>query len=315
MKTHLTSFGLSLLLLTGAMGTPDRLVEIVEDFFGSNEMGFAILRTETDNLGSYYSSRVRRYFDEYEKTPREQGRSLAIAKRVRSVLLLDAKYSRGLEPEPSEQILSQDNSIVFADLLKKYPARAVPWTKERQAKLTYGKKEGVYAGRLGIVTHGETISEVFGLEGDDHEAVLDEVMEDMNCIYLRLSTVLEGDEGDRQTRWICNVPAKTEQIKAHLDLEPHCLAAGNHKTREDAVKHAKQVLKAAAANKYPIHELHVWSASISNGERFFTVAIYGMMQGIQSERFERLKKIMGPDIAPTSTESFFEHTWVIPPGP
>ena len=43
--------------------TPDHAVSVTERVLGSNPIGFAVLRTETDNLASYYSSRVTTWLD------------------------------------------------------------------------------------------------------------------------------------------------------------------------------------------------------------------------------------------------------------
>jgi len=309
MKTLFITLALVILPIPMLLGTPDRSVEVVEEFLGSNETGFAILRSEYDNLGSYYSNRVSRYLDEYEKTPKEEGRALAIAKRVKSALLLDTKNFHD-QGESSETVLAQDNSIAFAELLRKYPVRGRTWSQEQTSKLTHGKKQGVYAGHFHVVSHWEVATEVFGFASDDHECVLEEVKEDKNCIYLRLSTREGEDEGDRQTRWICNVPAKTSQILAHLALEPVCLAAGRHPTLQDAVQHAQNILKKAAAEKHPIFELHVWSVTTDNGPPVFTVMLPGELTSMTPEKFERLKKLMGQDLIPISTERCQERTQV-----
>jgi len=64
MKQLLLALGLILVSATFVLGTPDRVLDIEEDFLGSNAEAFAILRTEHDNLGSYYADRVKRYLDE-----------------------------------------------------------------------------------------------------------------------------------------------------------------------------------------------------------------------------------------------------------
>jgi hypothetical protein len=314
MKPIFTALGLVLMPVSLLFGTPDRSVEIVEDFLGSNETGFAILRSEYDNLGSYYASRVRRYLDEYEKTPKDSGRVLAIAKRVKSVLLLDTKdfHDQG---QSSETVLAQDNGIAYAELLRKYPARGKAWPREKLAKLAHGRNQGVYAGRYHVVSHWELATELFGFAKDDHDCVLEQVMEDMNCLYLRVSTSEGEDEGDRQNRWICNVPAKTEQIHAHLALEPLCLAAGRHPTVEAAVQHAQGILKQAAEEKYPMFELHVWSVISDSGPPLFMVMLPGALESMHTEKFERLKKLMGADLAPMSTERCQERTLVRPRAP
>jgi len=38
-----------------ASGSPDHAMDLREEFLGSNDSGFAVLRIETDNQRSYYS--------------------------------------------------------------------------------------------------------------------------------------------------------------------------------------------------------------------------------------------------------------------
>lgn len=61
----------SLLVLSGTLvlrATPTRAVSIDERLLGSNKTHYAILRTEVDNMGSYYDRRTKQFLQVYRKT-------------------------------------------------------------------------------------------------------------------------------------------------------------------------------------------------------------------------------------------------------
>jgi len=231
-----------------------------------------------------------------------------MASKVKSTLILDTTRSHDPDGEKSEKTHAEDGSISLAAILKKYPARAVKWDKGRFAKLTVSQGGGVYAGNISIASNREVATEVFGFKTDEIEWNLEEVMDDMNCVYLHFTTGAEDDDSGKQSRWMCNVPRKSKQIHDHLNLEPLCLAAGSYKTAEEALEHARSISKKAKdAKQYP-PELEVWSVSHDSGDPRFTIVLRNSMNDIQPEKFDRLKLLVGPDLAPTSSKRFQERT-------
>ena len=293
------------------MATPDRAVHVDEDIFGSNETGFAILRTETDNLGSYYTSRTKRYIDEYVKESKEAGYSLALARKERSTLILDTRDSHGPDAEKSQTTEAEDLSVSLAALLKKYPARPRRWNAEQVGKLgKTGSGHGVYAGRFCVVSDYEMARHVFGLEASELEWRLDEVAEDMNSVYLKVYTGTVDDDGDKQSRWICNVPTKSEQLHAHLNLETSCLVSGRFPTVEEAWEQVRVIRAKAKEANHSLYGLEVWSVSQPTGKPVFTLVLRDAVREITAGRFERLKQLIGADLAPTTTSHFLERTKV-----
>ncbi len=296
-----------LAIAVSACATPDRVVHVKEDFLGSNEEGFVLLRTETDNLGSYYSDRAKHYLDEYEKTPTREGYSLAVARRAKSTLILDTTHIKDPDGIESETTHSEDATISLAALLKKYPAGLQKWKAEQLAKIAPETKgAGIRAGRLPVVSDHEMTKEVFGSDSRDIKWMLEEAAEDMNCIYLKVSTGIGEDETSTQIRWVCNVPKKSQEIRDHLNLEPMCLVAGRHETVDLAVERARSILAKAKELKQNLHGLEVWKISQPTGNSIFSVVLRNSMRDIQPERFERLKNLIGMDLAPSTTQGFIE---------
>ena len=309
MNPRFLALGFFLAAVALTFATPDRAVHVEEDILGSNETGFLILRTESDNLGSYYTSRTKRYIDEYVKEPKEAGYSLALARKERSTLILDTRDSHGPDDDQSQTTEAEDLSVSLAALLKKYPARPRRWNAEQVAKLgKTGSNQGVYAGRFCVVSNYEMVNHVFGLESSEVEWRLDEVAEDMNCVYLKVYTGTGDDDGDKQSRWICNVPQKSEQLHAHLNLEPICLVSGQFPTAEEAWEKVRTIGPKAKEAKQSLYGLEVWSVSQPTGKPVFTLVLRDAAREISVERFERLKQLIGADLAPTTTGHFLEQT-------
>jgi hypothetical protein len=287
-------------------------VDVAEEFLGSNETGFVLLRTESDNQGSYYTTRIKRYLDEYVKLPTREGYSLVIAKKQTSTLLLDVAYSQDPDGVRSETLHFEDSQVSLSAILKKYPTRGSRWTAEQRGKLRSPSNElAIYAGNLCIVSNWELTTEIFGFESGKVEAHLDAVLEDMNCIYLNVST--GGEDEGSQSRWVCNLPEKSRQLRAHLHLEPLCLCSGRFASAEEAQQQARATLIQARESNLNLSNLEIWSVSQDIGKPIFTLVLRRALDGIHPEKFENLKRLVGADLAPISTKRFQEHVAISPP--
>ncbi|WP_395740066.1 hypothetical protein [Prosthecobacter sp.] len=293
-------------------GTPDRTIRVEEDFLGSNETGFAILRTETDNHSSYYRLQVTRYLDEYEKVPEQQPEACFLARRVKRTTLLDVDHLRDPDTgKPSENVRTRDDSTQMADLLTRYPARAQRWDASRFAKLSSWKKDGrISSGEANFLSNYTSLpEEIFGEYHRQPKWKMEQAMEDMNALYLRVTTGMQEadeDEGSSQSRWICLIPAKTRQVHDHLALQPAYLCAGSHPTAEDAVKQAREIKAKAAEAKSPVPALAVWSVRYGGAPLCFTLVLQESMEDMQPERFKQLQLLFGTSLSPISSTCFVE---------
>ena len=292
--------------------TPDRSITVEEDWLGSNENGFVILRTETDNHGSYCSGQVTRYLDEYEKAPQKQPIESSIARRAKRTTLLDIRTNRDYSAGPpitTEDIKTRDQEVKLADVLRKYPGRTRKWNAEKFAKFAAWKKKDhdIRSGQNQVMSRYEVVNEVFGLEsGQGLIWTLETVMEDGNCLYLRMTTGLdeEEEEGSSQSRWICILPEKTLQIRDHLELQPFYLCIGHYDTAEEAVKQARELMKKTTQTKDSIPGLEVWSVSDYPEPCYFTIVLKHGMGNMNASRFEKLKSHFGQGLTPVSSEYF-----------
>lgn len=126
-------FQVTLFLFIGSAslwGTPDRSINVSERLLGSNSQKHAILRTEIDNLGTYYDSQTKQDLDIYSKRGSEENEHLA--HRFTSILLLN--YAAGGHPDGSalpQIIIFKNEKFLLADLLPAFPNNPWRWGDEK----------------------------------------------------------------------------------------------------------------------------------------------------------------------------------------
>jgi len=261
MKTALIFAGLCLLAATTLHATPDHRILIEERFAGSNHTTYAVLRTETDNLCSYFDSLRKVYLDERSK----DGKTT-----VKSTLLLDEKRMRDAShadpktPAPvTVQIFSRDDSISMAAVQEKFPRQQLrTWYPDELKRLSIGPAGiGFDENRIMLADNEKITKEAFGgrdLEGDWK---LDEIAEDSNAIYLRVTR--GGESGMRETRVVFVGQEKIDQVRAQTVRKERYLLLGTYDTQEAAIAQAQQW------NKDGYGYLEIWS--LLDGKGFVVV--------------------------------------------
>lgn len=317
MKSLLLSWVWLLAGVTSVTATPDRQIIVEEDLLGSNATGFLILRTVSDNRGSYYSDHSIRYLDEYEKKPQTQPIESTLARRVKRTVLLDVATSRDYPDDGgpmtvSENVKEQDGDIKLAELLRRFPQRPRRWLTARRKKLESWKHdEDIYSGQFQVLSKYDISSEVFdqsSYKGFNYR--IQDVMEDSNSIFLRMTTGIddevEQDEMSSQSRWVCLVPEATQRVRDHLELPPQHLCTGYYKGAGEAAARVRELLKQDVKKHLYDPPFEVWKISGQDTEAYFTVVIRCDLESIRPERFEELKKQIAPDLSPISTQHFIQ---------
>ncbi|MES2997421.1 MAG: hypothetical protein V4733_11485 [Verrucomicrobiota bacterium] len=304
MKPHLPIFT-ALVLLTSsflATGTPDHEVKVEERLLGSNSDGYIILRSEFDNLGSYYSHRARRFLVEYSKVPSDPKSASGLGAEVRSQLLLDVSTSSHPD-EPhkiSEVINFQNDDVKLAALLSRFPDHHQRWDDEKSRLIKCHRESGASLGRVDIVWGG-WIKERFGADRNgDLEWTLGEVFEDPNCLYLSVHSEARGQ------RLVAIPPRKTQQVRDHLVKQPVYLVAGKFKNQEEAMKKAREFIEKSNGKFKP----EVWSSW--GGDTIYVVADSQSAAHIMGKAFEAFEATTGLDFTVMSSEPFSERFVVAP---
>lgn len=290
--------------------TPDHSVSVTERVLGSNSTGFAVLRTEHDNMCSYYSSRVTTWLDEIPKTPngREQMKSTLLLDVTRS---RDSNHSDPNTPAPvTETINSQNATLSLASVLQRYPGQLQQaWTPEQIAKLEIDPNAGIsYNGKL-VFIHGSAIGEkIFGGRHGGEPWALDEVAEDADSIYLRLSV---GQDEGPESRIVCVPPAITKRQRDQADAQPVYLTTGKFDTRDEAIQAARTLVEKAREKKFSDFFPEIWSLMDGDSTSKYVVAERFSTQMIKNGRLSEIESTLEIRLTPMSSDRFIERTKVV----
>lgn len=288
-------------LVSPLWATPDHSVEVCERFFGSNASGYAVLRVEEDNCGSYYKSETSTWLDEYPAD--DPSRS-----KARCTLLL--KVSHVINPDddkapPAVSVLEEEKTLTIAGLLNRYPMRALePWTKEQMTKMELHPKAGIhFRNRVSIIDGAVIDKEVFEGRHSNSEWRMDGVSHDGKLVYIQVSA---GNDEGPQTRLI-GAPFRISKIVMdQLGMQAFYLVSDRCDSRESAVSRARELGKSAWEKKLFAFQPEVWSTRLPTGKMAWLVTAANSEQLIRSGAVKRVEDGLGIDFEPVSSESFGE---------
>lgn len=296
-------------LIPPLSATPDHAVSVTERFLGSNSTGFALIRTETDNLASYYRSRVTTWLDEIPKT--SDGRE-----KTKSTLLLDVTLTAATEhpdentPTPvAETINSQDASLSMASVLQRYPVQMRrPWTPEQLSKLEIHPVGGIhFNGKLSLI-HGTFVQEkIFGGRHPEETWKLGEVSEDADCIYLGLTI---GDDSGPESRIVCVPPEIAKQQRDLVSAQPVYLVAGKFETLDEAMHAARPMVVKAREMKLYGFDLEIWSLEDGTLKTKYVIAETFSTERIEKGGIPEIEKALEIQLNPMSSKRFIERFFV-----
>jgi hypothetical protein len=281
--------------------TPDHSVKVCEQFFGSSESGYAVLRTEDDNCGSYYRSEISTWLDEYSAEDPSR-------KQARRTLLLKVSSNRNPDDHhapPVMQVLEEESTMMIASLIKKYPVRALEaWTQEQMSKMQLHPKAGIHFRNRVFIIDGAVIDkEVFEGRPSDSEWRMDGVSHDAKMVFVQVSA---GNDEGPQTRLI-GVPLKVSKIvKDQLGMEALYLVSDRCDAKEAAVSRARELGRLAREKSLFAFQPEVWSTRLPTDKMAYLVTTANSEQLIRSGSVKRLEDGLGIDFEPVSSEGFEE---------
>jgi len=305
-----TTFSISVgywTLVTLAMATPDQVVSVQERLLGSNENGFVTLRTENDNLGSYFSSRSKRFLVEYSKQPSDSRHDSNLGAEIRSTLLLDSSSSderrESGQQGPgrvTQTVKEQDREVKLAALLLQFPHYAKRWTDEQMKALQCDPTGGVYLGPTNIVWGGWITQRFVGDPNAKLDWQLEDVFEDGNALYFSVSVE------DLGQRLVAIPPRKTQQVRDQLSKQTVYLVAGSFKAVEEAVQSGRELIEKSNGKFKP----EVWSVGRWSEEMQYVVADSESARRIERNEFKILEALTGVDFTVMDGKYFTERTVV-----
>lgn len=305
-RTCILSTGAIWIAFAGlALATPDRTVTVEERLLGSNATGYVTLRTEVDNLGSYYGSRTRRFLVEYSKEPADSRYEEALGAQIGEKLLLDVKTTHDANTDDpftaeatTREVNEKDGNVKLADVLERFPGQARTWSADNVARIKTHHTAGPRLGTTSIAWGGWIKQRFVGDQNAELEWKLTEVFEDENCLYLSVTSELHGQ------RLVSIPPRKTTQVRDQMVKQPIYLIAGHSKDKEEAIKMAREFIKKTNGRFRP----EVWSSGRLPEDMIYVVAASDSSQHLGRFQFEELEKLIGAELSVMSSADFKERT-------
>jgi|GEM_PF-5147690 len=294
---------LLLLALAGtSMATPPQVIRADEKFFGSGTETYAVLRTVTDNKGSYYRLQSNTKLIE---------RSIITGEMVRETVMLDreeitdAEYA-GPGKAPVEIVIhAKDEKEPLGVLLERWPGQG---TRTEPADLKRFKvhANGIrFDGRLELMEGNPYVANLKaeGLRFSDWGLV--DGLELRDSIFLK--AIRADNEGDSDAMWMAVSPAFTAQIRAFRKIQPVYLALGSSADRAEALELARKAAVTLREAKFASRETEIWRTE-QGGSPFYQVVMTGSDYVIKNSKVEELGKLPGLRVVPVSSEGFLE--WI-----
>lgn len=291
--------------------TPDREVLVHERVLGSGRDGYAVLRTESDNLGLYYSTRVKTCLDLYDKAPSDPNFASTPCRLASTTLLLDVTHSLDPDGDPSdpaahrEEVHHRDDSVSLTHVFARFPSAPTAWDGDQLARLSADPDSGLAAAGFNILWGG-WVKEHFGC---DRNAAfpwrLDGVLEDGDTLYLQVSA---EPVHRRSHRIVALPPDVTVQVRAHLSRQPAYLVAGSFNTESAAVAAAQEMLRRCRDQPVRGFQPAVWSARRRGDAVAFLITSPLAGTAITSGGFDRLEEVLGAELSVEASAPFLRYT-------
>lgn len=290
-----------------AGATPPDVLVSDERLLGANAENYAVLRTEFDNLGSYYNSNTKVFLEE---------RSKATGKNLKQVLLTDAKRVVDAEhddpatpPKVTVEVTHQDKEVGLGELLARYPLLS-------DAKGPAASLEGFAVRADQAITFGETLTlldraqvvgEVFGGRLEETAVTLVEASDQGSEIYLKLAKQDE-DLGDAESHWVCVGSALTMQVRAHRTKEPVYLRAGIFPDKATALAKAAEWKEVCRTKKVNGFDPEIWSTGSDAASARYHVVLRNSAHLIERESSGEIGEVLGLPLQAVSGKKFLEWT-------
>lgn len=289
--------------------TPERVINIDERLVGTGDGIHAILRTERDNLGSYYSDRENIWLDEYASG--ESIRQLVKSTHLLDVtFIIDANHTdRNTPPAVERRVAHEDDSLPWASVLSRYPLReSEPWPESRMEMITSHQAGGIRFKNRIMLLDTKIITETFGKQYTDHPWAIKSIVESGGLLFLTIEKSTPDET--RETR-IFHVPRENSQtIHDQMDLEPIYLATGSYESLDEAMAVTGQLI--AQAREAEVFSFHpeIWEERHPAPRTRYVIVLQHSMKLIESGRHTNIQKVLGVELVPTSSKNFWKRTHV-----
>jgi len=304
--TGIRLFGWSAALLAACTGissaTPPDIVRTDEDFFGAGDAGFAVIRTVSDNKGSYYINRTTTFLVE---KPLDGGAAKETPLLDRETIV-DAAYEGPGKPPVKVVIHSKNEKAPLGSLIEKWPNRGREVEAEELKRFALHDGGLKYDDRLEL-PGGKAVVEELALEGGDAAAwIIREGIERGGTLFLKLFH--QEEEGDSVARWVSLGSGSMDQVNAFRNIHPVYLSYGVSVNKEEALARVAELRGMLKEKQLGSFDPIIWKINNVNGGHSYVVVVADSPHLIESGKLPEVETKLGLKLIPVASSRFTE--WV-----
>lgn len=241
------------------IATPDWLSATNEEYMGSNDTFYAVMKTVTDNQGNYYSSREVKSLFEYSKLDN----AIINQELVSDIIYnIDAEHvDPSTPPKVTKVIKAKNKKLLLSVLTTDYKKSTIPVPVPAWTNHLKWKDEGLYLyGSLLVLPKNDFADKEIPFEQIKQQPIADSILavyQDDQCIYFSFK---HGDPDNYQNCIIRVSPDASKQINDWSTKLSDYLLLSEHETKEKANATSIKLIEIAKKKEFYAMNLEIWSA-------------------------------------------------------
>lgn len=290
--------------LTGAgFATPPQIIAKDERFFGSGGDTYAVLRTVTDNLGSYYRNRVATTLIERSKEGSVVRSEVLLLDREE---IVDASYEGPGKAPVKIVIHAKDGEAVLGTLLERWPDQGFRLSPEELARFQIHEGAVRFDERLQLIPAKVLLEAWRGEAPAESGWAVEGGIELGDTICLKLAS--KEEDGDSATLWVGVSSDQTMQVRAYRKMQPVYLVAGTYGSKDKAVEQAAKWVAALKARKYNGFHPQIWKLDDSLANPEYVVVDANSTHLIEAGKVAELEAALETHLLPMTNARLSE--WI-----
>lgn len=279
--------------------TPPDIIRVDEEFFGVGDASFAVIRTVSDNRGSYYINRTTTFLVESSLDGGTPQNGMLLLDRE---TVVDAAHEGPGKPEVKVVIHSKNEEETLAEVIRKWPNRGSELAAEDLQRLVLHQEGLRYDGRLELPL-SQALLEELKQEGDVvTEWQIKTGVEKDGTLFLKL--FLQKEEGDSIGRWVSFGSGSMDQVNAFRNIHPVYLSFGACDTKEEAVRKMADVREQLKAKRLGSFDPIIWKSATDDGKGKFLVVVADSTHLIESGKIPEVEEELGIKLLPVASSAF-----------
>lgn len=279
--------------------TPPDVVRVDEEFFGAGDGSYAVMRTVSDNKGSYYINRTTTTLVERSLDGASASKETPLLDREE---IVDATYEGPGKAPVKVVIHSKNEKDALATFIEKWPQRGREVAAEELKRFTLHDGGLKYDGRLELLA-GTPPMEELNDEGRKASGwIIKDGIELGDCLFFKLS--YQEEEGDSLSRWVSLGNGSMDQVTAFRTVQPVYLSFGSFASKDEALKRSAELKAGLKEKQLSGHDPAIWRMTAGNGAAAFVVVVADSRHLIESGKIPEVEAKLGVKLLPVSSSGF-----------